>query len=258
MPIYSLKGCPRLPSSTFAPVSTFAPLPVEIAGEGGLLEYEASWRFSHVSVSYLNCNLYILVPMNGNSRTFTLPIPRFSHIRWTELWRSLLWTFSPRMDVKKMNFVFKFKFPCHLCSIFVILWSVDKSKTIYGRIWSCVVAKPESFLKGNGNTLYRASSRMDGTDLPAPMHRLRLVPRAPHPHLVSCCSRLAPRTSCPDSHCAQPRSDLCTVASSSVPASSSASTSVHWRQQVYEHMLQSYVSCVSDICCISFIWMLQK
>jgi hypothetical protein len=30
------------------------------------------------------------------------------------------------------------------------------------------------------------------------------------------------------------------------------------RQQVDEHMLRSYVSCVSYVCCICFIWMLQK
>jgi hypothetical protein len=31
-----------------------------------------------------------------------------------------------------------------------------------------------------------------------------------------------------------------------------------WRQQVDEHMLQPYVSWVLDVCCICFIWMLQK
>jgi hypothetical protein len=107
-------------------------------------------------------------------------------------------------------------------------------------------------------SIERPSERIGWTRLPP-----RLVPHAPHPHLVPraahCsrlalhCPRLALRFAAPcasrlDSRYAQPRSDLRTVASSSVAASSSASTIVHWRQQVDEHMLQPYVSCVLDVC----------
>jgi hypothetical protein len=60
----------------------------------------------------------------------------------------------------------------------------------------------------------------------------------------------APRASHSDSRCARLRSDLYAVASSSMPASSSASTRFIEGQQVDGHMLQPYVLCVSNICCI--------
>jgi hypothetical protein len=76
----------------------------------------------------------------------------------------------------------------------------------------------------------RPSSRMWWTCL-------HLVPRAPHPCLLPRAARAsclvlrsaAPYASHPDSRSAQLRSDLRDVASSSVLASSSASTSAHWR-----------------------------
>jgi hypothetical protein len=90
----------------------------------------------------------------------------------------------------------------------------------------------------NGNGLYRASVQQDGMDPSAP--RASRAPPAPLASRralllarVACASRLvlrsaAPRASPPDSRSTQLRSDLRAVASSSVPASSSASTSIHW------------------------------
>jgi hypothetical protein len=115
-----------------------------------------------------------------------------------------------------------------------------------------------------------------------------------HPTRASClASRTAsPCVARPDSRCAQPRSNLYTMASSSMPASSSASINVHlgaasrWTHvrfmrfrcmlhmfylilqkwiwcciccNNYTRMLQVYVSNVSavlNICCKCFIWML--
>jgi hypothetical protein len=99
----------------------------------------------------------------------------------------------------------------------------------------------------NGNTLYWASVRPNGTDPPALAScascALCLMPRVP---VASCLMRptrawrlhltrtrcvpphLAPPASRADSRCAHHRSDLRAVASSSIPASSSAFTSVQW------------------------------
>jgi hypothetical protein len=73
------------------------------------------------------------------------------------------------------------------------------------------------------------------------------VPRAAHPRVL----RLAPRLR---SICLSTVGDL------------ELRTGVKFRvnkpplrgQQIDEHMLQLYVSCISDVCCICFIWMLQS
>jgi hypothetical protein len=113
----------------------------------------------------------------------------------------------------------------------------------------------------NKESVMLSTERLAGRDGPVCPHASCAPPasHASRPHLCLVpramrCFRLAeptPRNSGPDSHCAQPRSDLHAVASSSVPVSSSASTSVHWGQQVDEHMLHPYVSCVSSGCCKS-------
>jgi hypothetical protein len=150
----------------------------------------------------------------------------------------------------------------------------------------------------SGNAIYRPSVRPDRTDPPAPC----LAHRAPCASCFvrpTCASRrlcLAPcsaahRTSRSDSHCAQQRYDLCAMALSSVPASSSTSTSVHcgavsrWAHVAtvyfmhfrcmlnmiyldvakyiwcciycnnYTRMLQVYVSAVLNVCCKCFVRM---
>jgi hypothetical protein len=67
--------------------------------------------------------------------------------------------------------------------------------------------------------LSTARVRPDRTDSPAPHAACRL-------RLILCSA--APRAFHLDSRCAQSRSDLRAMASNSVPASSSASTSIHW------------------------------
>jgi hypothetical protein len=89
-----------------------------------------------------------------------------------------------------------------------------------------------------GNAIYQVSVRPDGTDPPvqrltcralhasptprASRHVL-LLPRSHHLHVAP----LTPRASRSNSRCAQQRSDLHVMASSSMPASTSASTSVY-------------------------------
>jgi hypothetical protein len=75
------------------------------------------------------------------------------------------------------------------------------------------------------------------------LHRTYLAPRASH------ASRLVQRTPA--------RALITPSAPRAAPPLAPASTFIVW-QQVDEHVLQSYVSCVSNVCCICFIWMLQK
>jgi hypothetical protein len=107
---------------------------------------------------------------------------------------------------------------------------VTGSSTRWQQVYSIIIC----------NCLYRVSFWWDGTDPSAPAPRtscvLRLVPHAPKPQ--GRLLRLAPRAALrrtlrlpPNSHCAQPRSDLRAVVSSSMN----------------EHMLQPFVSCILDI-----------
>jgi hypothetical protein len=81
-------------------------------------------------------------------------------------------------------------------------------------------------------------------------HALRLALCAPAPRASYSHTRPATRRVRPAPRAAHPAR-----VSHSAPPAPGQLASIG-RQQVDEHMLQPYVSCVSDVCCICFIYML--
>jgi hypothetical protein len=99
----------------------------------------------------------------------------------------------------------------------------------------------------------------DGTDPPVPTPCD--TPRAPAPRLVPHAAAMV----YPPVDRGRPRASFRRRASrqrASIGPSKEMSTCCNHMfdagQQVDENMLQPYVSCVLDVCCICFIWMLQK